>query len=321
MNNFLKSPFGFTRALMRRFAGANDLGERALLLQGQMAARALPKREPIADLSAVEFRVFSQWGEDGIIEWLAAHVPVPNKRFVEFGVETFAEANCRFLLQNRNWKGLVMDGSAANMETLKASPIHWMYDLTAKAAFITRRNINRLIKETGFGGPLGLLSIDIDGNDYWVWEALTAADPAIVVCEYNPILGDTRALAVPYSDTFERLKSHYSGLYFGASIEALCHLATKKGYNFLGTNANGINAFFVRKDLADSVLPLIKTKKAYPSRHRDSRNKSGALSFAGGLERLFLIQDMPVVDVESGQTVLLRDIPTLYSEEWLKAMD
>ncbi len=321
MTKLLRSPFAVARALMRRLVTANDLGERSLLLQGQMAARALPKGERIADLSAVEFRVFSQWGEDGIIEWLASHVPVPNTRFVEFGVETFTEANCRFLLQNRNWKGLVMDGSTTNMESLKASSLYWMYDITAKPAFVTRENINGLIEEAGFGGPLGLLSIDIDGNDYWVWEALTAAEPAIVVCEYNPILGDTRAISVPYSAAFERLKSHYSGLYFGASIEALCYLATQKGYNFLGTNANGINAFFVRKDLADSVLPLIKTKKAYPSRHRDSRDKSGALSFTGGLDRLALIRDMPVVDVETGKTLLLGDIPAPYSEAWLKAMD
>ena len=316
-----KSPFAWARALIRRFAAANDLGERSLLLQGQMAARALPRGERIADLSAVEFRVFSQWGEDGIIEWLAAHVPVPNTRFVEFGVETFAEANCRFLLQNRNWKGLVMDGSAANMEALKASPLYWMYDLTAKPAFVTRENINDLIEEAGFGGPLGLLSIDIDGNDYWVWEALTVAQPAIVVCEYNPILGDKNPIAVPYSPNFHRLEAHYSGLYFGASIAALRHLAGKKGYRFLGTNANGINAFFVRDDMADSVLPLIQTPKAFPSRHRDSRDESGALSFTGGLGRLLLIKNMPVVDVESGETLLLGDIPAPYSGAWLKAMD
>jgi hypothetical protein len=321
MGKLSRSPIAFARALMRRFATMSDIGERTLLLQGQTAARALPRGERIADLSAVEFRVFSQWGEDGIIEWLVNHVEVPNTRFVEFGVETFAEANCRFLLQHRNWKGLVMDGSVANMEALRASPLHWMFDLTAKPAFVTRENINALIEEAGFGGKLGLLSIDIDGNDYWVWEALTVADPAIVVCEYNPILGDTRPISIPYSSHFERLKSHYSGLYFGASIAALKHLAAKKGYAFLGTNANGINAFFVRNDLADSVLKLIETVRAYPSRHRDSRNENGELSFAGGLERLSLIKDMPVVDVETGETLLLGDIPALYSEAWLNAMD
>ena len=154
-----------------------------------------------------------------------------------------------------------------------------MYDLIAKTTFVTRENINGLIEEAGFAGPLGLLSIDIDGNDYWVWEALAAADPAVVVCEYNSIFGDVRPISVPYSATFSRFEAHFSGLYFGASIAALRYLAEKKGYSFIGTNANGINAFFVRNDVAEAVLPLIEVCKAYPSRHRDSRNKAGASVF------------------------------------------
>ena len=107
--------------------------------KGRWPRAHLPRGQNIPDLSAVEFRVFSQWGEDEIIEWLAAHVPVSNTRFVEFGVETFREANCRFLLLNRNWKGLVMDGSAENMAALKDSALYWMYDLTGKAAFYHAR--------------------------------------------------------------------------------------------------------------------------------------------------------------------------------------
>ena len=118
-----RSPLAWVRALMRRLVAVKDLGERSLLASGSDGCAFFAARKTIPDLSAVEFRVFSQWGEDGIIEWLAAHVPVPNTRFVEFGVETFSEANCRFLLQNRNWKGLVMDGSTANLEALKVSPI------------------------------------------------------------------------------------------------------------------------------------------------------------------------------------------------------
>lgn len=291
------------------------------MLQGTTAARALPKNRPIEDLSEVELRVFSQWGEDGIIEWLVAHVPVPNTRFIEFGVENFAEANCRFLLQNRNWKGLVLDGSARHMETLRASRLSWMYDLSAKHAFVDAENINALIQEAGFAGPLGLLSIDIDGNDYWVWKAITTVDPAIVICEYNSILGDTRPIVVPYEPRFRRQKSHPSWLYFGCSIAALKRLAAEKGYTFVGTNSHGINAFFVKDSLAQSVLPLLKTQKAFPSRHRDSRDEDENLSFAGGLERFRLIQDMPVTDVETGEMLLLRDIGAPYSEAWLRAMD
>ena len=297
-----------------------SFAERSLLLQGRMACRQLPVRQPVADLAAVEFRVFSQWGEDGIVEWLVAHVPVPNHRFVEFGVENFREANCRFLMMNRNWRGLVMDGSDAHMAFVRSEACYWMYDVTAKAAFVTADNIDALITEAGFAGPLGILSIDIDGNDYWIWERIGSVDPAIVICEYNPILGDRYPIVVPYADDFTRFASHHSGLHFGASIAALRHLAERKGYTFVGTNSNGINAFFVRSDLAGSVLPYLVETRAYASRHRDSRDENGQLSFAGGPDRLALIADRPVVDVTTGATLRLGDLETPYSDAWLADM-
>lgn len=295
----------------------HDALERTLLLTGRMACGQQPRGRRIGSLADVEFRVFSQWGEDGILEWLAAHLPGVPTRFVEFGVENFREANCRFLMMNRNWRGLVMDGSEAHMAALRGQSLYWQYDLTAAAAFITRENINELLRRHGFAGPLGVLSIDIDGNDYWVWQAIDAVDPAIVACEYNPILGDRRALVVPYDPAFTRFKAHHSGLYFGASIAALRRLAAERGYEFVGTNSNGINAFFVRKDLAGAVLPLLERVRAFPSRHRDSRDETGALSFTGGLRRLELIRHLPVVDVESGRTLALADVSQPYSEEWL----
>jgi hypothetical protein len=295
----------------------NDFAERSLQLQGRMAARSLPRGERIKDLSEVEFRVYSQWGEDGIIEWLVAHVPVPNTRFIEFGVETFREANCRFLMHNRNWKGFVIDGSEANMNILRAQSYFWMYDLSAKSSFVTAENIDALITEAGFAGPLGILSIDVDGNDYWIWRAIQSVQPAIVICEVNPILGDTRAVTVPYDPGFTRFAAHFSGLYFGASIGALRHLAKSKGYSFVGTSASGINAFFVRDDLATFVLKLIEEPRAFPSRHRDSRDQNGALSFAGGSERFKLIADLQVVDVQTGQALRLGDIEQPYSDAWL----
>jgi hypothetical protein len=298
----------------------DDFTERSLLLQGQTAARALPRGKPVGSLADVEFRVFSQWGEDGIIDWLCAHVDVPDTRFVEFGVETFREANCRFLMQHRNWKGLVIDGSAENMASLRQHPYFWRHDLTAKAAFVTRENIDGLITDAGFGGPLGILSIDIDGNDYWVWQAIKSVDPAIVICECNPVFGDIRAVSVPYDPQATRFGRHGSGLYFGASVKALEHCARGKGYRFVGTNLNGINAFFVRNDLAGPVLDLLAEVRAYPARHRDSRNERGELSFAGGLDRAAMIAGMPVVDVVTGETVTLGGIGRLYSDEWLAGM-
>ena len=301
-------------------AMSSDHAERSLMLGGRIMAAALPRQRAIADLSEVEFRVFSQWGEDGIIEWLVSHLRLPNTRFVEFGVGNFYEANCRFLLLNRNWKGLVMDSSADNMRGLRGETIYWKYDLTAVSAFISAENINSLIAENGFAGPLGILSIDIDGNDYWIWNAVTVVDPAIVVCEYNPIFGDTRPVSIPYDPAFTRFAEHYSGLYFGCSIAALCHLAARRGYTFLGTNSNGINAFFVRNDLAEPALQLVGECRAFPSRHRDSRDQAGHLSYAGGTERLDLIRHLPVIDVVTGKSIRLGDIATPYSNRWLREM-
>lgn len=294
--------------------------ERLLLLNGRIACRQLPRQQPIGALADVEFRVFSQWGEDGIIEWLVDHVAVPSTTFVEFGVETFREANCRFLLLNRNWRGLVMDGSADSMAALRREPLYWRHELTAAAAFVTAENINDLLTANGAAGPLGLLSIDIDGNDYWVWKAITAVEPAIVVCEYNPVLGDRAPVAVPYDPAFTRFRGHHSGLYFGASIGALRHLAEQRGYAFLGTNSNGINAFFVRRDLAGPALALIGEARAYPARHRDSRNTQGELDYTAGLRRFELIRHLPVVDVRTGATLTLGDVGQPYSERWLGSM-
>lgn len=291
-----------------------DLAERALLLQGQTAARALPER--LGALSDAEFRVTSQWGEDGVIEWLMRWVPTPNTRFVEFGVENFREANCRFLMQHRYWRGLVIDGSPQNIEMLKGQPIYWMHDLTAVAAFVTAENINDIIRSAGFEGEIGLLSVDIDGNDYWVWRAIDCVRPAIVVCEYNAIFGDLLPLSTPYRTDFTRF-DHTSGLYYGASIAALIGLASQKGYVFVGSNAFGSNAFFVRSDLAAPVLERIQTVTAQPSLGRDSRNAEGQLTYARGLERLDLIKDQPVVNVETGEVQALRAFERLYSDDWL----
>tara|TARA_R110000824_G_scaffold118960_14_gene272116 strand:+ start:240668 stop:241648 length:981 start_codon:yes stop_codon:yes gene_type:complete len=297
-----------------------DLAERALFLQGQMAAKAIRSDDQLDCLADAEFRVFSQWGEDGIIEWLVRQTDIPAKRFIEFGVETFKEANCRFLLENRNWKGLVLDGSQANMNAMRSEPFYWKHDLTGHPAFVTAENINDLITSAGFAAPLGILSVDIDGNDYWVWQAITCVKPAIVICEVNPVLGDLHPITVPYDPAFWRFDKHESGVYFGASIAALRFLAEKKGYRFVGTGISGINAFFVRDDLAAPVLSKLKNVVAHPPRHRDSRGADGRLTYAGGMARVELIADLPVVNVVTQEQKPLRDFGQLYSPDWESAI-
>jgi len=306
--------------LPRRLLGAADVNDRQLMLLGRQSCWMLRDKTMLNDLSDAEFRVYSQWGEDGILEWLIQNITCAETTFVEFGVENYTEANTRFLIENRNWRGLIMDGSESHMRSVRSGPLYWKHDLQAVTAFITRENINDLLSANGCGGDIGLLSIDIDGNDYWILKAIEAARPSILVVEYNPILGDTVPVTVPYDSGFRRFDAHYSGLYFGASIGAVRHAAEEKGYRFVGTCSNGINAFFVLEEQFSVLEPKLSNITAYPSRHRDSRDRDGALSHTAGAQRLKLIEDMPVICIEDGREARLRDLGPLYSEDWLRGM-
>jgi len=270
------------------------------------------------ELSDLGVKGFSQWGEDGIIEWLVSQIPGIPKSFVEFGVEDYVESNTRMLLYNRNWRGMVIDGSSRNVDSIMKQSISWKFDLAVVEAFITRENINSLIQNAGLSGDIGLLSVDIDGNDYWVWEAIDIITPAIVVCEYNATFGDLESFSVPYQPDFERTKAHFSNLYFGASLAALVKLGKAKGYRFVGTNLNGCNAFFVRNELAEKVINGLDEVTSHPSVFAESRDLNGKLTFLRGSSKEKLIGSLPVYDFGSQSIQRIDDYNTLCSENWLR---
>ncbi len=278
---------------------------RILLAQSRIQQLQRQRLERIRD---AEFRVFSQWGEDGIIQYLISRIPVENEVFVEFGVETYDEANTRFLLVNNNWSGLVIDADSESIEKIRSMSLYWRHDLTAVQGFVTENNINALIRDQGIEGDIGLLSIDIDGNDYWIWRAIEVISPRIVVIEYNSLFGCRHAVTVPYQEAFSRMRAHHSGLYFGASLKALCRLADEKGYVFVGTNSAGVNAFFVREDVAGNVHSLNCEEGYVESKVRESRDRAGKLTYVGGAKRLQLIQNMEVWDVQAGQLRRVGDL-------------
>jgi len=256
-----------------------------------------PKR-----LEEVEFRVYSQFGDDGIIYFLLSKIQPKSRTFIEFGVQDYSEANTRYLLESKNWSGLVLDGDLRAMADLRRQEIYWRQDLTAIGAFITRENINQLLTHGGFEGEIGLLSIDIDGMDYWVWEAIDIVNPSLVVAEYNSLFGGKNAITVPYQPGFRRQNAHWSCLYWGASLAALDHLADLKGYSLVGCNSAGNNAYFVRNDCLGLVgLPRLSPKEAFvDSKFRESRDQSGQFTFLRGEQRFSLISKLDVVDVKTG---------------------
>ena len=162
--------------------------DRLLVLNGQIRCAENRKARRLAVLADAEVSVFSQWGEDGIIDWLIERLALTNETFVEFGVEDFSEANARFLLVNRLWKGFIIDSNPTLKKGLQHDLLSLKYHLESHQAFIDRDNISSIIDKSNFGGRLGLLSVDIDGVDYWVLEAIPQQADLVIV-EYNDFLG------------------------------------------------------------------------------------------------------------------------------------
>lgn len=253
----------------------------------------------IKNINAAEFKIYSQWGDDGIINFLVNYLDIENEIFVEFGVENYTECNTRFLLVNNNWKGLIIDGSKDNMDSVKRDQIYWQHDLTALVKFVTAENINDLLSENGFTGNIGLLHIDIDGNDYWVWKAIQVVNPTIVIVEYNSLFGHDKPWTIPYDSSFFRGDAHYSNLYYGVSLLSLCDIADEKGYSFIGCNTNGNNAYFVKKEKLKHLKVLTPEEGCYESKFSESRNEKGELTFLRGKNRLKLLKGMKIYNTRT----------------------
>jgi hypothetical protein len=265
---------------------------------GRIEARQLAAG-PAKSLADAEFRVFSQWGEDGIVQYLLSRIDVGRKVFVEFGVQNYLESSTRFLLVNNNWSGLVIDGGDEYIQYIRNDPIYWQYNLKSECAFITKDNINALIAKNGISGEIGLLSVDIDGNDYWVWEAIDVVQPVLTVVEYNARFGPEASVSIPYSPDFVRSRAHPSMLYFGASLQALCHLGRRKGYAFVGCNTAGNNAFFVRKDRLPADMRELSASEGFVrNQFREARDAQGALTFESPETEQRVPDALPLVTIE-----------------------
>lgn len=296
----LPTPIRLFYALRRLFIGMLNAPSRLQRLQVQIAQLQLElhRRHPPERIEDAEMCVFSQSGEDGIIQWLIRAIDVQARSFVEFGVEDYSESNTRFLLLNDDWRGLVLDSGKRNIAAIRHDPISWRHNLKAVQAMITAENINALLTDAGFIGPIGLLSIDIDGNDYWVWKAIRDVQPEIVVIEYNSRFGAERSVTIPYQADFQRFKAHYSGLYSGASLSALHKLGLEKGYALVGCNAAGTNAFFVRQDRLPAGLRARSVREAFrSSTMRQARDLRGALTLQSAEEEVALIESLPLEQV------------------------
>jgi hypothetical protein len=303
----LRSMLRTTRDLVRLLTTLDARIEKIQIAIGRIEQR-LAVRE--GGFQSHEFSVFSQWGEDGLLHHILSQIEIPNRTFVEFGVEDYREANTRFLLTSCEWRGLVIDGDAANVAAIVQDGVAWRYGLAAKQAFVTAENIDALIADAGISGDIGLLSVDIDGNDYWVWKAIQSIRPRVVVAEYNSLFGAAASVTVPYKPDFVRHSAHSSNLYYGASAAALTRLANERGFALVGGNRAGSNLFFVRRDILGRLREVSVAEAYRPACFRESRDASGALTFLDRKAALALVGKLPVFDLDTGAERPLGEVVT-----------
>ena len=298
------------KRLIRFLKKISETHERVYKIQeaiGRIESRQIAKYES-KDFLKSQFRVFSQWGEDGLLQYLVSNIKFCNNKFIEFGVEDYYESNTRFLLSNNNWSGLIIDGDPENINKIKKDTIYWASNLIAINQFITKDNINEIIKSNGFAGNIGILSIDIDGNDFWIFKAIDVVKPDLIIIEYNSIFGCDFPLSVPYDKNFVRSKKHYSNIYYGASIRALNDLAVQRGYSLIASNDAGNNLFFLRKEILGDIKPLSVEEAFKKSVFRESKNFDGQLSYLNYDERVKLISDLELINTNTEEIVHLKDL-------------
>jgi len=205
-----------------------------------------PKYQAPNKLNRFEFQAFSQFGEDGIIEEIFKRIGTTNRYFVEFGVENGSETNTTYLLY-QNWEGLWIDGSPEQTSLVSQSFARCISKkkLTVLTSFITAENIEQLFHQGDVPAEFDLLSIDIDRNDYYVWQAITQYRPRVVIIEYNSIFRPGCEFVVDYN-----ANAMWDGTSnTSASLESLYQLGLSKGYKLVASSFSGVNAFFIREDL------------------------------------------------------------------------
>ena len=212
----------------------------------------------ILNLCDTGFRNYSQFEEDGLLLYIFAAIGMTNRSFVDIGSGDGINSNCANLAINFGWNGLFIDGNEINVTEgrvfYEKHPDTWVYPPKFVHAFIQRENINQLIENQGISGEIDLVSIDLDGNDYWIWDALTIIQPRVVIIETHIEFG-LKSIVVPYDKDYCYPGRHPD--YHGASPVAMAKLAKSKGYRLVGANNYGFNTIYVKQGTGDDVLPEV----------------------------------------------------------------
>ena len=259
----------------------------------------------ISNLNEVDFKVFSQNGEDGIIDYLLFSLQIEKPKFIEIGVGDYYESNTRFLFERSSGDGLIIDIIDNFQKRVKKNIKLWRGNLKILNRKIDSENILATLKEFNFFDNIDLFSIDVDGIDYWILEKMPKKFCKLIVAEYNPYFGSNLEISVPNDKNFDRSKYHHSNLCYGASLKSIINLLYRKGFVFLGTNLFKNNAFFVNSDFKDNLFLEIPNNNELNSftnaSFRESRDINNKLNFIDPKDILNEIKKCDVVDLSNNE--------------------
>ena len=295
----------FNKGLPKHLIKSATLSGKACLLKNEL------NYENFKNINEAELKIFSQNGEDGIIDFLLFKLSIKNPKFIEIGVENYDESNTRFLYESCDSQGLIIDGSF-DLEELKNKLEYWKGRISLVNKFITTDNINPILEKENFNNNLDIFSIDIDGIDYWIIKKLPKKISKIFIAEYNPVFGPDLEITTPNQNSFDRTKYHYSNLCWGMSLKALIKLMISKGYFFVGTNLFKNNAFFIMNDYQDNFTTLTKNidlnDLANYTNHSfmESRDQNSKLTYLNKDQQIKKIRDCEVVDLSREKEKLIK---------------
>lgn len=300
MKNFLKRipGIGSLSNAAQKYIKSMQIDQESLnqqiqqILINQHRTIFLQQGKTLDDISDAGFRCYSQFEEDGIILYVLSIIGMKTKKVVEICIGNGEECMATNLILNHGFEGYLFDGDPKRIDQAK----EFFYSkkdcqLTPPrlmSAWITRENINQLLSDIGVHGEIDLLSLDIDGNDYYVWDAISQINPRLCIFETHNIVPGDMSITIPYADDFNCWKREGPGQDFrSASLLAMKKLSERKGYRLIGAHKHGFNVFFLRNDIAESFFPEVSIEQVHDN----------IWTRRGQLERWPAVKEMPWVQV------------------------
>ena len=260
------------------------------------------KYTDLKKLNSVDYKIFSQNGEDGIINYLTSQLNINKPKFIEIGVGDYSESNTRFIFETVSPHGMIIDCIKNFREKVKGNVLIWKGQLEIIEQQVSNKNILHLINSKNFFENLDIFSLDIDGVDYWILKELPKNFSKIAIIEYNPIFGVEKNITVPNIENFNRNDYHYSNLCFGMSLKAAIKVMEEKNFYFVGVNLMRNNAFFVSnifsKDDYFRNLEVDNLENIDNANFQESRDKNGKLNYLGGKKKIQEISECEVVELD-----------------------